>query len=197
MTTLLPARSGIAQELGELAGADHGCLINYHHGVTIEPFGPSPELTQQAVDRGGGRVGLAFQLAGGRPGRRRTDHLQPATAERIHGGAGGVGLAGAGIANDQRDPGAVASDLAHHRLLIGVQAGPGLEGGADVLAGDHRGALAGAPFGLLDQASLQSEELRGGVAGLIQAPVHGDQDRSLGSQELVGQVLEGGEGPVG
>jgi len=194
MTTLLPARSGIAQELGELAGADHGCLINYHHGVTIEPFGPSPELTQQAVDRGGGRVGLAFQLAGGRPGRRRTDHLQPATAERIHGGAGGVGLAGAGIANDQRDPGAVASDLAHHRLLIGVQAGPGLEGGADVLAGDHCGVLVGAPFELVDQATLQVEELRGRIAGFIHPPVQGHQHRSLRAEEFVGQLLKGGQG---
>jgi hypothetical protein len=72
-----------------------------------------------------------------------------------------------------------------------------LEGGADVFAGDHRGLLAGAAFGLLDQAPLQAEELRGGVAGLIQAPVHGDQDCSLGAKELLGQVLEAGQGLVG
>jgi hypothetical protein len=29
---------GMMQEAGELAGADHGRLIQYHHGVTVEPF---------------------------------------------------------------------------------------------------------------------------------------------------------------
>ena len=66
-----------------------------------------------------------------------------------------------------------------------------------MLAGDHRGLLVGAAFGLLDQAPLQVEELRGRVAGLIQPPINGDQHRPLRGQELVGQVLEGGQGPVG
>ena len=89
---------------------------------------------------------------------------------------------------------AVTGDLAHHRRLIGIQAGAGMEGGADVLAGDHRGVLVGAPFDLVDQATLQVEELRGRVAGLIKPPVHGDQHRSLGAEEFVGQLLEGGQG---
>jgi hypothetical protein len=163
----------MAQQLGEVAGADHGGLINYHDHVTIEPFGPSAELTKQTVDRGSGGVGLAFQLAGGRPGRRRAHDLEAVAAEGVHGGAGGVGLARAGVADHQRDPRAVASDLADHRRLVAVQPWAGGEGGADLLAGDHRGLLCGAAFGLLDQASLQAEEFGGGVAGLIQAPVHG------------------------
>jgi hypothetical protein len=76
------------------------------------------------------------------------------------GGPGRVGLAGADVANYQRNPGAVPGDLADHRRLIGIQARPGLEGGADMLAGDDRGLLASARFGLLDQAPLQVEHPR-------------------------------------
>ena len=87
--------------------------------------------------------------------------------------------------------------MADHRRLVGIQTGPGGEGSADVFAGDDRGLLVGAPFGLCDQASLEVEEFGGGVAGLIQALVHGDEDCSLGAEELVGQVLEAGQGLVG
>jgi len=150
---------GMPQELGEFAGADHGRLINYRDTVTIEPFGPSAELPEQALDRRGWRIGFAFQLAGGRPGRRRTDDLQALAAEGIRGSAGGIGLAGAGVADHQRDPGAVAGDLADQSLLAAVQPWSGLEGGPDVLASDHRRLLAGAPFGLHYKAPLQVQEL--------------------------------------
>ena len=114
---------GMCQELGEVAGADHGRLINYHDRVTIEPFATSAELAEQAVDCGRGSVGLAFQFAGGGPGRCRTKNLEAVAAEGVHRGPGGVGLAGAGVADHQRDPGAVPGDLADHRRLIGVQPG--------------------------------------------------------------------------
>jgi hypothetical protein len=108
----------VSQELGEVAGADHRRLINYHDGVTIEPFGPSAELPKEAIDRGRRRVRLSLELAGGRPGRRRTDHVKPGAAEGVHRGPGGIGLARAGVADHQRDPGAVPGDLADHRRLV-------------------------------------------------------------------------------
>jgi hypothetical protein len=75
-------------------------------------------------------------------------------AEGLHRGGGRVRLAGAGVADHQRDPGAVPGNLADHRRLIGIQPWADGEGSADVAAGDHRGLLAGAPFGLADQALL-------------------------------------------
>ena len=76
------------------------------------------------------------------------------------GGPGRVGFAGAGVANYQRDPGAVSGDLADRRRLIDIQPGSGLEGGADMLVGDDRDLLCRAPFGLLDQAPLQVSSSR-------------------------------------
>jgi hypothetical protein len=108
------------------------------------------------------QLGLAFQFAGGRPGRRRADDLEAAAVEGVHGRAGGVGLAGAGVADHQGDPGALLGDLPHHRRLVGVEAVAFGQGSADVLAGDDRGAFAGAAFGLLHQAPLQRQQL--GVA---------------------------------
>jgi hypothetical protein len=67
---------GMLEQASEFAGADHGRLVYYHDTVTIEPFGPAAELAKQTVDRGSRRVGLALQLAGGRPGRRGADDLQ-------------------------------------------------------------------------------------------------------------------------
>jgi hypothetical protein len=80
---LAPGPIGIAQQLGEFAGADHRRLINYHDRVTIEPFGPLPELAEQAVDRGRWGVGLTLQLPGGRPGRRGADDLEAVAAEGV------------------------------------------------------------------------------------------------------------------
>jgi hypothetical protein len=187
---------GMVEEAGESSGADHGCFIDYHDGVTVEPFVASVQLPQQGIQGWCRQLGLAFQFAGGRPRRRGANDLEAAAVEGVHGRAGGVGLAGAGVADHQGDPGALLGDLADHCRLVGVEALAGGQASADVLAGDDRGAFAGAAFGLLHQAPLQRQQLRGGVAALLQAAVHGDRHGPLRTQERIGEVLKLGQRPL-
>ena len=65
------------------------------------------------------------------PGRRGDDQLVSARRPALCGGDGGVGLAGAGLADHDLQGAASAEEPADHRLLVRLQAGVGGEDAGD------------------------------------------------------------------
>src|SRR6266540_3694377 len=136
--------AGVGEQAGEFAGAEHGGFVEDDDGVGVEAFAAVGELAEQGVDGWGGQADLLFELVGGDAGGGGGDDTDAGAAEGVDGGAGGVGLAGAGVADHHGDAGAVLGDLADHRLLVDVQARAGGQGGADKFAGDDRSSAIGA-----------------------------------------------------
>src|SRR6266540_892325 len=91
--------AGVGEQAGEFAGAEHGGFVEDDDGVGVEAFAAVGELAEQGVDGWGGQADLLFELVGGDAGGGGGDDTDAGAAEGVDGGAGGVGLAGAGVAD--------------------------------------------------------------------------------------------------
>ena len=112
-------RFGVGEEPGELAGADHGGLVDHDHGAAssaVLSCRSMPPRRRSMVD--GGDAGVVLELLGGPGGERAADHPVARRLPRVAGGGEGEGLAGAGDALDDLDAVARRADRAHHRLLL-------------------------------------------------------------------------------
>ena len=99
----------VVDELGELAGADHPGLVDDEDGSRGEELAWTvAEVGEQGVDAGGVDPGAVAQLERGAAGERRADHLVAFGLPCLARGVERVGLAGAGLADDDRDLVAVA-----------------------------------------------------------------------------------------
>ena len=65
-----PCRFGTAEQPGQLAGADHGCLIDHDDGPAVDPGRVGAVQTaEEPVDGFGGDAGVVLELPG-RAGRQ-------------------------------------------------------------------------------------------------------------------------------
>ena len=103
---------GVVEELGELAGTDHGGFVDDHHraAVELEVVGVV-EMAEEPVEGHRGDGGAMFEFCGGAGSQRAADHAIAGGFPRFACRAEHVGLAGPRGAFDDVDAGTGAGDL--------------------------------------------------------------------------------------
>jgi hypothetical protein len=149
------------------------------------------QLGQQAVDGGDLLEPLSAKAHGRDPGGGGAEDLVAVELPGVAGDPQGVGLAGAGLADDHLDAGAALGDVADHRGLLAGDRRMRPERFAHGLVGGHGGLLAGAVDRRGDQPLLGREQLGSGVAALAGGVLGHHADDPLG-EEAVGQPLQFG-----
>ncbi len=148
------------EEPGELAGTNHGGLINHHDRPRSE-LGAA-EVAEEPVDGAGRDAGVVLEMLGRPGGERAADHPIPGGLPRLPCRRERERLPRPSDTLDDLDPVTRRADRVHHVVLLRRQGAPSRHGGLD-RGGTRDPAAGGLPEEPgVDHGQFDLEHLGGG-----------------------------------